>query len=306
MFSRLLEKLLEAPKTVSFDTNPQDSLVKRAGTVGQMGVIFQSISGSNNKFGKFWLTSNGLLVPVFNEHAITALDANVKSEDLLKAGAIRASLTQNGELSIEVFRTPNSKQISVLKSMASHYSVKELVYDGKDSKTRKLINFSSEIKSLGHLDYMLQYGTLDEARLMDLQRKQRTISWLFPTFTDRVKKVQDLGGIRLKSVDDDIWDFKVHSGTKKDLWYDCVLHFVGIRNTLEKYVRDRRMWVKDKSRIDLRRLAEKFISQVNVQTFCSCPADKYFGGHYIRGLPKYDAKYTNPERRPPKKRNPKQ
>ena len=154
------------------------------------------------------------------------------------------------------------------------------------------------------LNHLLE--KLLEARLMDLQRKQRTISWLFPTFTDRVKKVQDMGGIRLKSVDDDIWDFKVHSGTKKDLWYDCVLHFVGIRKTLEKYVRDRRIWVKDKSRVDLRRLAEKFISQVNVQTFCSCPADKYFGGHYIRGFPKYDAKYTNPEHRPPKKRNPKQ
>ena len=145
-----------------------------------------------------------------------------------------------------------------------------------------------------------------EARLMDIQRKQRTISWLYPPFSDRVEKVGDMGGVRLKDIDDDTFTFKVHSGTVHDKWYDCVIHFVGIRKTLEKYVRDRRMWVKDKSRIDLRRLAEKFISQVNVQTFCSCPNDLYGGFHYIRGLPRYDAKYTNPEHRPPKKRNPKQ
>jgi len=304
MFSRLLDRLLEASKAVGLDTNPQDLLVKHAGTVGVSNLKFFPMLGK--KYAKFWLTLKGKIVPVQDEHDLTAVAAHTNSLDLLEEGAIRGSLVSGGELSIEVFRTPNSKQISVLKSMASRYSVKELVYDRTDSNTQKLINFSSKIKSLDHLDYMLQYGTLDEARLMDLQRKQRTISWLYPTFSDRVKNVQGMGGIRLKSVDDDNWDFKVHSGTKKHVWYDCVLHFVGIRKTLEKYVRDRRLWVKDKSRVDLRRLAEKFIAQVNVQTFCSCPNDLYGGFHHIRGLPRYDAKYTNPELRPPKVRNPRQ
>jgi hypothetical protein len=145
-----------------------------------------------------------------------------------------------------------------------------------------------------------------EASIRDLKRKQRTISWLYPTFQDRVNKIGDMGGLRLTNTDDDNWDFKVHSGTKKDTWYDCVIHFVNVKDTLKKLVMNRRLWTINKERVDLRKLASEFVETVNVQTFCSCPSDLYSGFHYIRGLPRYDAKYTNPEHRPPKKRNPRQ
>lgn len=192
-------------------------------------------------------------------------------------------------------------------------------YDSSTMEQKAKYDAEVQLKKYVHHEYNELYakwygpggfasliGKVDEATLNNLQRKQRTISWLFPPFSDRVKKVGDMGGIRLKSVDDDNWNFKVHSGTKKDVWYDVVIHFKDTKETLDKLVRDRGMWVKDRSRIDLRRLAEKFINEVNVQTFCSCPADLYWGGHYIRGLPRYDAKYTKPEHRPPRKNNPKQ
>jgi hypothetical protein len=38
----------------------------------------------------------------------------------------------------------------------------------------------------------------------------------------------------------------------------------------------------------------------------NCPAFQYWGPAYILSLPKYDAKYTRPERRAPHIRNPRQ
>lgn len=116
----------------------------------------------------------------------------------------------------------------------------------------------------------VQFNDLVEATLSDIHRKHRSVKMLFPTFDDRVKNVQLMGGIRLKEVDDDNWHFSVHSGTKKDVWYDCTLHFKNIQEVLEHYVKDRRLWVEDRSRVDLKRLASVFIEKVDVQVFCSC------------------------------------
>jgi len=116
----------------------------------------------------------------------------------------------------------------------------------------------------------VQFNELIEATLSDIHRKHRSVKMLFPTFDDRVKNVQLMGGIRLKEVDDDNWHFSVHSGTKKDVWYDCTLHFKNIQEVLEHYVKDRRLWVEDRSRVDLKKLAAIFVEKVDVQVFCSC------------------------------------
>lgn len=145
-----------------------------------------------------------------------------------------------------------------------------------------------------------------EATLKQLQRKQKSINKLFPTFPDRVKKVADKGGLRLRDTNEDTWFFKVHSGTEAGKWYDAVVHFKEINWTLEKLVKDRRLWVKDKSRVDMRKLADKFFDKADIEILCSCPAFQYWGPAYILSKDKYDAKYTDDETRPPKKRNPRQ
>lgn len=145
-----------------------------------------------------------------------------------------------------------------------------------------------------------------EATTKQLQRKQKTITRLFPTFPDRVQAVAGNGGIRLQDIEDELWKFRVSSGTKKDVWYDIYVRFKDIIPTLAKIIRDRRLWVGDKSRIDRRKLARKFLTIVNVELKCSCPAFQYWGPAYILSLGKYAAKYTNREIRPPRIRNPRQ
>jgi len=147
---------------------------------------------------------------------------------------------------------------------------------------------------------------LVEATATDVQRKQQSIKRLFPDFDAKTRGVEDKGGIRLDHQDAETWKFQLHSGTKDDIWYDGYLHFKDVLSTIGELVRDKRLWVADKSKVDLKKLAKAFMDKVDIQLLCSCPADIFYGGHYIRSLGKYDSKYTKKEVRPPRVRNPKQ
>lgn len=153
---------------------------------------------------------------------------------------------------------------------------------------------------------MNAFDYIQEATTKQLQRKQKSVTRLFPTFPDRVKGIAANGGIRLKDVEPELWHFKVASGTNKGTWYDVYLKFKNVVPTIQRIVMDRRNWVGDKSRVDRKKLARKFMSVVDVELKCSCPAFQYWGPAYILSLGKYNAKYTDDEKRPPRVRNPKQ
>lgn len=149
------------------------------------------------------------------------------------------------------------------------------------------------------------YDYVNEATVSDVARKQKSITRLFPTFHDRVRKVAQKGGSHLKSMTEDTWKWKVHSGTKDDVWYDVVLHFKNIQQTVRKLAIDRRLWTKDKKHVDLNKLAKKFLQVADIQTDCSCPSDSYHGFEWIKSQDKYDAQYGDKEDRAPNIKNPK-
>lgn len=144
-----------------------------------------------------------------------------------------------------------------------------------------------------------------EATATDIRRKHRSIKRLFPDFDLKTKGVEDKGGLKLVDQDAKTWKFKIHSGTQEGLWYDAYLSFKNVESTLERMVKDRRFWVTNKTRVDLRKLAKAFMNKADIQLFCSCPAFTYWGSAYILSLDKYDAHYTRKEVRPPSVRNPK-
>lgn len=155
----------------------------------------------------------------------------------------------------------------------------------------------------------MMYSLLEkilELNFSGLKRKQRSITRLFPTFPDRVKDVGGRGGVRLADQALGLWHLKVHSGTKAKVWYDIHVKFKNLDDLLEILVKNRKLWKTDRSGVDLRKLAHEFIYKVDLQLKCSCPAYQYWGPAYILSLSKYDAKYTDPETRPPRIRNPKQ
>jgi len=257
---------------------------------------------------KFWVMNDGSIILVAWEHSDTSNHADVDVRNLLKSGAVRGQVVTDYRgislLAVEMWKKLTDNQIGVLKRMSAKHTIRLLIVD--DTWSEKDNGYEVNVRSPDEVEHILRYGPVEEATLGDIHRKQRSVSMLFPTFDDRVKNVQLMGGVRLKDMDDDNWHFEVHSGTKKDVWYDCTLHFKDIQDQLERLVKDRRLWVEDRSRVDLRKLAAAFIEKVNVQVFCSCPAFLYYGSSYILGRPKYDAKYTDPENRPPRHRNPKQ
>jgi len=137
-----------------------------------------------------------------------------------------------------------------------------------------------------------------------VQRKQRSITRLFPTFPQRVKDIGSMGGIRLVDMEMDLWHFKAHSGTESGLWYDCYIRFKDLEDSIRTATMDKRLWIRDGSRIDMRKLSSKVLQDTEVEVKCSCPAFLYWGPAYI--LTRRSAKYTEPETRPPRIRNPRQ
>lgn len=147
---------------------------------------------------------------------------------------------------------------------------------------------------------------VNEATFTDIRRKQKTITNLFPSFYTRVQKVGSMGGVHLYDVNEDLWYFRVHSGTQSDVWYNIVVYFKEVKQILQKLVKDRRLWLPGKTQIDYRKAAIAFLENVDVQLSCSCLAQIYYGGDYILSQDRYDAKHGKKEKRPPRVRNPKE
>ena len=147
---------------------------------------------------------------------------------------------------------------------------------------------------------------LDEIGYSGIQRKQRSITNLFPSFPDRVQAVANRGGVRLEDQRPSYWHFKLHSGTKNGVWYDGYIRFKDTGALLNKLVKDRRLWTQDKTSIDLRKLAKEFLYKADLQLECSCPSFLYYGFSYITSKAKYDAKFGDQEHRRPRIRNPRE
>lgn len=145
---------------------------------------------------------------------------------------------------------------------------------------------------------------IEEVTLGNIDRKQQSITKLFPTFHDRVDAVGEKGGVKLDKIEPKVWRFKVHSGTKENKWYDVNFHIKDIKALIKKYVSQTKLWTQDKSHADLRKVARGIFFDADVQVECSCPAAQYWGPNYQ--LTQKKAKYGKKEHRPPNIRNPKQ
>jgi len=144
---------------------------------------------------------------------------------------------------------------------------------------------------------------IEEAAMADVLAKQRSVTSLFPTFRDRVEKVAGAGGVRLVKQDPEQWSFEVHS-SDKNIWYQDVVKFKNLPQMIAKHAKNKMLWNKDKTGVDMRFLAQEVIEDVDIELFCSCPAFQYWGPAFI--LTRRSAKYTAPEKRPPNVRNPHQ
>lgn len=151
------------------------------------------------------------------------------------------------------------------------------------------------------------FHELTEANLSQIARKQKSITRLFPDFYSnpiKVRGVVDKGGVRMTGMTADRWEFKIHSGSESDKWYEAVVRWKNLDTTVKQLVKNKTLWNKDKTHVDLKKLAAEVFKKADIELSDNCPAQLYYGGDYI--LTQRDAKYGDPENRPPVIRNPKE
>ena len=145
---------------------------------------------------------------------------------------------------------------------------------------------------------------MNEINFNRLRTKQKSIGKLFPEFGQRVKTVASKGGVEMREMMPDFWHFTVTSGTKEGVKYDVYVEFTNIPEMIKKYAGDQSLWKKDKSGPKYTLLAAEILNSVDMKFSCSCPADLYWGGAYIKT--QRDAQFGRQENRPPNIRNPRQ
>jgi len=145
---------------------------------------------------------------------------------------------------------------------------------------------------------------ISEEPLAGIDRKQRSITKLFPSFDDRVKAVGKAGGIELENEEPGVWYFKSSSVTQApgQKIYDIIVKFSDIEKQILRLAQDQRLWKADKSGLDLKKLATEIFDEADVKISCNCPAAKYWGFDYIQT--KRRTKAGDPETRRPRIRNP--
>ena len=156
MFDELLEDVRTSDLNENLvEVNPEKQLEKFYKTVvGKL--LLSSIAGE--EWWKFWLLTNGKLIPSKSSHQETLEDADLDYEEVLEFGTARCSIIPDtGELNIDSSRKLNSKQIATLVSLYDRYSIESVILETGEFDIR------TDVDSLKALDYVLTYGTLDEA-----------------------------------------------------------------------------------------------------------------------------------------------
>jgi hypothetical protein len=281
MFERLFEQF-DHDFSVNEGTLPslQRRLKSKYGPATDKQFFEFSVYPGEGHVVKFWLLNDGTFIHVRDAHAVT-LPGIDSWCDVFDEGSIRVSSEPEGTLSLD-FRVDREDltedQLWALVSLANLHDSKKVTFEDMDSG-----DSTSDISSGNDLMSLIQgksirkpslaaqfHENVDEATASAIKRKQKSINKLFPQFPERVKAVQDKGGLRLKKMDQDTWHWKIHSGTKSDVWYDAVVYFKGVEQLLRKLVADRRLWNKARTKVNLNKLSREFMKRADIQIQCSC------------------------------------
>jgi len=263
--------------------------------------------------GGFWILSNGKIIDA-SRHRDVMDKLKIDWDAWLSSGVLRGMAWKQNSINLEKYEgtSPTAEQIKTVSTILHHFNEADFYFDvSRDLSTQhryvkvKRNDFSDRVfyakvrKALNE--------SIQEATLSQLKRKQQSVTKLFPDFysnPDKVPGIARRGGIKMKDMDKDKWEFQIHSGSEDGLWYDAVIKWKNVGPDLERAVMDRRNWTKKKDRVDLNKVSTLLMKKLDVELSCSCPAMLYWGKDYILSQDKYRAKYGEP--RSPDIRNPKQ
>lgn len=161
MFISLLEKLRRIDEVVATAVDPQKVLKNYyKGKPTKLTLSTWPSSREENQY-KFWLLTDGAVIPVEYSHDRTLADAQVEDEEMqrhtwasfVETGAVGGYFNLvSDEMGVTAGKKLTSKQIAKLKNLYLDYKVSMLYMDVRPR------HFQSSIKSISHLDYLLTYG----------------------------------------------------------------------------------------------------------------------------------------------------
>ena len=100
---------------------------------------------------KFWMLTNGDIIPVKHTHKDTVSKAGIKVGDLEAEGAVAGSI-MGKELNVDGSKTITPKQIASLRNLCIEHDIDTLIdYIGRH-------NYSTPVKSPKEAAYYLEYG----------------------------------------------------------------------------------------------------------------------------------------------------
>lgn len=149
----LLDKLFEAVATVSAEKLMRKYYKNKLNTK-----LTHSTWPTEQQYIKFWILTDGSLIPVKSSHIETIRAAGVlRCGDLEDEGTIAGSI-HGGNLSIDGTKELTDRQISRLKNIFIEYDVNTLYHEvGRH-------NFVKPVGSSKELAYYLEYGDVDESK----------------------------------------------------------------------------------------------------------------------------------------------
>lgn len=211
MYEQLFEKLSEVTEEVAIE-DPQK--VMKDYYKGKSTKLALSTWHSEREANwyKFWILTDGTVIPVKRSHLDTALDAGLHSgRPLLDVGVVRGHIDNSTkELDVDIDKKFTRNQIFALKNFYVEYKV-TYIFVGKMFGRK---DFESSIESSAQLDYLLTYGKdVDEAKSEEDEKEQ--------FFVDRTNKhiglVQDAAAKIVKAYpefDKLLTQVKVHDASK--------------------------------------------------------------------------------------------
>jgi len=164
----LYEKLKGVDEVVATE-DPQKLMSDYYEEVGTTSLVLLPLTSTTGQY-KFWLLSNGQLLPIKNTHEEAALVVGTNWRKLLQAGAIRGTVIKKGEMNLQSEKKPSRQQRAVLRQLYIDYRVDSVWMDAAEHVGGKLTSWHIEPKSVKELDYYLTYGKgdFDESKLSEL------------------------------------------------------------------------------------------------------------------------------------------
>lgn len=149
MFDSLFENLFEVVKT---KINPEKKMRDYYKKILNTKLRSSAVRGERGWF-KFWLLTNGDVIPIRQSHDSAAMAAGIPSADYLcyGGGAIRGAVSKR-ILYVDGVKKLTSKQILKLRNICVEYKIDTLTVDLGSQ------HYSMPVKSPEEAEYYLEYG----------------------------------------------------------------------------------------------------------------------------------------------------